>query len=58
MVFGKLSKEELEEQIRGIKYDPKEYEDEGSISEIGGLDKDDILGREYPNKEFEKAKEK
>jgi hypothetical protein len=50
MAFGQRSKEELEREIKGIKVDPKEYEKEECITEMAGLDKDDILGRVYPNK--------
>jgi hypothetical protein len=56
MAFGERSKEELEREIKGIKVDPKEYEKEESITEIAGLDKDDILGRVYPNKAAKEEK--
>lgn len=50
MVIGKLSGDELERHIHGIKTNPKDDE-EDSITELAGLDKDDILGRVYPNKD-------
>lgn len=49
-MLGDLSPEELKRQIRGIKTNPKDDEEE-SITELAGLDKDDILGRVYPNKD-------
>lgn len=55
--LGHRTPEELERLICGIKTELKDDEDE-SITELAGLDKDDILEREYPNKDTKNKKKK